>query len=240
MRPGSAARVKRSNGTAPLFRTGDRMSQPAFHRLYEMTVPPFKAELLGGVVYVASPLKIRHGRHEPRLSTVFVVYEDGTPGTEVAGNTTVLIPPDDEPQPDLLLRILPECGGQSRTTPDGYAAGAPELLAQVADTTRRLDLGVRKDRYESAGVLEYIVLSLQDQKLFWFDFQAGDEITADRQGVFRSRVFPGLWIHGPALLDRRLQPLLRTLRQGLRSAEHARFVKRLKRRRRLSSKQEPP
>jgi len=38
---------------------GDLMSQAEFHIVYEKTPEHFKAELIGGVVYVASPLRPR-------------------------------------------------------------------------------------------------------------------------------------------------------------------------------------
>ncbi|MCI0681223.1 MAG: hypothetical protein L0Y71_03890 [Gemmataceae bacterium] len=49
----------------------------------------------------------------------------------------------------------------------------------------------------------------------------------DADGVWRSRVFPGLWLDGPALLRREVTCLLATLRQGLHSADHQAFVERL-------------
>jgi hypothetical protein len=47
------------------------------------------------------------------------------------------------------------------------------------------------------------------------------------KGVFRSKTFPGLWLDGPALWKSDMARLLQTLRRGLRSAEHAAFVKKL-------------
>jgi len=46
--------------------------------------------------------------------------------------------------------------------------------------------------------------------------------------MYRSRVFPGLWIDGPALLSRKRKPLLAALRQGLASPEHAEFLRHLR------------
>ena len=37
------------------------MNREEFHRLYEQTPEGFKAELIGGIVYVASPLFRRMG-----------------------------------------------------------------------------------------------------------------------------------------------------------------------------------
>jgi hypothetical protein len=54
------------------LRNGDRMSRQEFHRLYENAPKGFKAELIGGVVHVASPLRRAHANHHghsiPRAS----------------------------------------------------------------------------------------------------------------------------------------------------------------------------
>ena len=50
---------------------GDRMTREEFHRLYEATPEHLRAELIGGIVYVASPLRIRHGSNHLPLGTVF-------------------------------------------------------------------------------------------------------------------------------------------------------------------------
>ena len=47
------------------------------------------------------------------------------------------------------------------------------------------------------------------------------------KGAYRSRAFPGLWLDGPALWNYDLARLLQTLGRGLRSADHAAFVKKL-------------
>ncbi len=50
------------------LQNGDRMTQQEFHRLYEQTPEGFKAELIGGIVYVASPLYPAHGKPHMLLS----------------------------------------------------------------------------------------------------------------------------------------------------------------------------
>lgn len=210
--------------TVEELHSGDRMSRAEFHRIYEQMPEDFKAELIGGTVYVASPLKRGHGIHHLPLGTLFYMYEGHTPGVESGDNTTLQLDDDSEPQPDLSLRILPEYGGQSTTTDDDYVAGAPELLAEIAHSSRALDLHGKYADYRRHGVREYLVLSLQESRLFWFDLQADRELQADDDGVLRMRTFPGLWIHGTALLQRDYQRLMETLQQGLQSAEHAEFV----------------
>jgi len=187
----------------------------------------FRAELIGGIVYVASPLKRRHGTNHVCLTTVFGTYEGNTPGVEAGDNATILLGDKGEPQPDLYLRILPEFGGQSRTTEDDYVAGAPELHAEIALTSRSIDLNQKRVDYARYGVLEYLVVCVREKLLRWFDLRADQELQPDADGVFRIRVFPGLWIHGEALFAKDYQRLMATLGQGLATAEHSAFVVRL-------------
>jgi Uma2 family endonuclease len=207
--------------------SGDRMSRREFHRLYEKTPDGFKAELIGGTVYVASPLKLPHGTSQPYLSGLFFLYHGATPGVELGDNTTVLLGDESEPQPDLFLRVLPECGGQSRTSVDEYVDGPPELVAEVAHSSRSIDLNAKRDDYARYGVLEYLVLNLAAHRLHWLDLQSAQELSPDPDGVVRLRCFPGLWIHAEALLAKDFDRLIATLQQGLASPEHAEFVRRL-------------
>ena len=205
---------------------GDRMTQPEFHRIYELMPENFRAELIGGIVYVSSPLLIEHSTYHPFLSTVFCVYRGATPGVEVGDNGTVKLGKKSEPQPDLYMRILPEFGGQSRTD-KGYVVGGPELMTEIAVSSRSIDLHAKKDDYAHYGVLEYLVLCVRERQLHWFDLRANAELAADPDGVIRARCFPGLWIHIEALLGQDVRQLLATLEQGLATPEHAEFVRRL-------------
>jgi len=206
---------------------GDRMTREEFHRIYEQMPEDFRAELIGGIVYVSSPLGRRHGIAHPALTTVLFAYKGNTPGVEVGDNTTVLLDPDGEPQPDLYLRILPEFGGQSRTSEDDYVLGPPEMLIEIAHSSRSIDLHLKRREYARHGVLEYLVLSLADKQLRWFDLKADRELSADSDGVLRIRTFPGLWISGPAVLAQDYKGLMDVLNRGLATPEHGAFVQRL-------------
>src|SRR5690348_14283784 len=105
---------------------GDHMSREEFHRVYERMPGDFRAELIGGIVYVAGRVKRSHGTKQAALGALFGMYTLQTAGTEAGSHATVLLGEASEPEPDLFLRILPEHGGQSRTTPDDYVEGAPE------------------------------------------------------------------------------------------------------------------
>jgi Uma2 family endonuclease len=211
----------------PELQSGDRMTQQEFHAAYERMPDDVKAELIGGIVYVASPLRRRHGTNHLPLGTLLFTYEGHTPGTESGDNTTVILGDESEPQPDLYLRILPEFGGQSKTTDDDYVRGAPELVAEIAHSSRAIDLHAKRRDYARYGVREYLVLTLDDRRLRWFDLPSDRELPPDPDGVCRLRTFPGLWVHADALVAKDYARLMTTLQQGLASPEHAAFVEQL-------------
>jgi Uma2 family endonuclease len=207
------------------------MTRAEFHRIYEQMPEDFKAELVGGIVYVASPLRRPHGTYHVDIDTLAGVYQAHTPGVEAGDNTTILLGEEGEPQPDVYLRILPEYCGQTRDTEDGYIEGAPELIVEVAHSSKALDLHGKLADYRQYGVQEYLVLCVRERELRWFDLPSGKELHMDREGIMRIRTFPGLWIDVEALLARNGARYLKTLQQGLASTEHERFVKRLERKR---------
>jgi Uma2 family endonuclease len=205
---------------------GDRLSQAEFHRRYELYPEDAKFELIGGIVYMASPLRVPHSDYDEELGFVLGLYRRGTPGTQVLHNATTILGDDSEPQPDLALYVLPEFGGPTRINEKGYLVGAPELVCEIAHSTVALDLHAKKRDYRLAGVQEYLVVCIKEQELHWFHF-GRRALRPDAAGVWRSRIFPGLWIDGPALLSRNSARLREVIHQGLASPEHAAFAARL-------------
>lgn len=217
----------------PLLVNGDRMNQREFHRRYEAYPDGVKFELVGGTVYTATPTRWPHGLYQLQLGIALEYYCRATPGVEVATEASAILGEQSEPQPDLTMRIASECGGQSQVEGE-YVTGPPELLAEIAYSSRAIDMNQKRQDYERAGVLEYLVLCLEEQELHWFHFPSGQPISPNRQGVYRSRVFPGLWLDGRALLARDSARLTEVVQQGLASRAHTAFVKRLQRARRTA------
>src|SRR5437660_5217370 len=102
------------------------MTQEECHRSYEVYPEDVKFELIGGTVYMASPLRRAHGRRHVQLGALLEIYASATPGIEALDNVTTILGEESEPQPDLALRILSAYGGQSRETTKDYIEGAPE------------------------------------------------------------------------------------------------------------------
>lgn len=227
------ATVLETDGSAWL-ENGERMDQRTFHERYLRTPPDFRAELVEGIVYVMSPLRIKHGRPDHRFSGVLFAYCAATPGTEGQNNTTTIMGERTEPQPDSALVILEEYGGQTRDGDgeDDYTHGAPELVIEVALSSRSIDLHAKFRDYERAGVREYVVHDVSARAIHWFASEGGRfaPLPADADGLFRSRVFPGLWLDPAAFLANDKPALLAAMGRGLASPEHAEFVVELGRR----------
>ncbi len=212
----------------PPLESGDRLDQPTFHARYEAMPEDTRAELIGGVVFMPSPLKRPHGRMHMLVNGWLLAYEAATPGTETLDNTTNILGPESEPQPDACLRILPERGGQTRDE-DEYVVGPPELVVEIASGMESVDLHAKRADYERAGVREYVVVVLRQAQVLWFALREGrfQDQTPAADGSLRSEVFPGLWLDPAALFRQDLPRVLEVLRQGLATPEHAALVARL-------------
>lgn len=212
----------------PPLENGDRLSRSEFERRYQAMPNHQKAELIAGIVYVASPLRItQHGNPHARIMTWLGSYWAVTPGIELGDNSTVQLDQYNEPQPDALLRI--QTGGQSTVNEDGYVEGAPELIVEIAASTVSLDLHQKLEVYQLHQVQEYLVWRVEDDQLDWFQLQQGKylKLQTDIEGILYSQMFPGLWLDQNALLTGNLAKVLRVLQKGLASGEHQSFVEKL-------------
>ncbi|MFN5955178.1 MAG: Uma2 family endonuclease [Dolichospermum sp.] len=214
--------------TIPPLENGDKLTRHEFERRYHAMPNLKKAELIEGVVYVASPLRIKtHGEPHAYIMTWLGVYKAATPGIGFADNATVLIDTDNEPQPDALLRI--ETGGQSRINKDDYVEGAPELIVEIAASSVSYDLHEKLKVYRRNQVQEYLIWRVYDHQFDWFRLQQGEyiQLQANADNIICSQVFPGLWLDKMALLGGDLGKVLSVLQQGLASPEHEDFISRL-------------
>jgi hypothetical protein len=207
---------------------GQRLDQPTFHALYEAMPPGTRAELIDGVVYLPGPIGIEHGRAQVSVIMWLDYYAEQTPGVQVLDNATTILGWKSEPQPDGLLRIRPECEGHTQDK-KGFIYGAPELVAEVAKATRYVDLGPKLADYQNAGVLEYVVHAIDPEEIFWYGQEQGSLVQRliDEDGLYRSTVFPGLWLDPRALISGDRRRLRAVLDLGCATPEHAEFVARL-------------
>src|SRR5436309_2944047 len=94
----------------PPLDNGDLLSASEFLRRYEAMPDLKKAELVEGIVHRPSPVRYtQHAKPDSVVQGWLSYYAARTPGTEYLPNTTVHLDADNVPQPDSLLRLLPEC-----------------------------------------------------------------------------------------------------------------------------------
>ncbi len=214
----------------PPLRPGDRLTRAEFERRFEAMPQLKKAELIEGVVFMPSPVHHNeHGKPHSILAWWLMGYSSETPGTEGSDNATVRLDLDNEPQPDVLLRLDEAHGGRSKVSDDDFLEGPPELIAEVSASSASYDLHAKLNAYLRNGVLEYIVWRTFDGEIDWFYLQDGEyrRLSPGPTGVLESRVFPGLRLDPRALLDGDLQKVRAVLDGGLLSPEHEEFRKRL-------------
>ncbi|HET6879392.1 MAG TPA: Uma2 family endonuclease [Pirellulales bacterium] len=224
-----AAPFPSSCESVPPLEMGDHLTRAEFERRYNAMPGLKKAELVEGVVYMPSPVKPPHGRPHLLLAAWLGYYLSQTPGLDAADNATVRFDDVNEPQPDLLLAIEPAAGGKLHVDEDGYYAGSPEFIAEVAASSVSYDLHAKLRVYEREGVREYLVWRTRDGELDWFRLEQGKYVpmVPDDAGIVKSTVFPGLWLDRAALLRRDLPRVFAVLQEGIASPGHASFVEEL-------------
>ncbi|SRR5579883_1249313 len=157
----------------PPLENGDNLDQKTFHARYLAKPEDCRAELVGGIVYVPSPRKVSHGKVQQLVVRWLDEYMDATQGTRALLNITQIPGPDSELEPDACLFIISECGGRVYVDADDHLHGAPELIVEVSSATESIDLHRKKLDYQKTGVIEYVVLALRTQQVFWFIRQRG-------------------------------------------------------------------
>jgi Uma2 family endonuclease len=217
-------------GKIPPLESGDRLTRDEFERRYTAMPALKKAELIEGVVYVASPLRANaHGKPHGVVMTWLGTYSATTPGVDFYDNPTVRLDMDNELQPDAVLRL--EWNGRSHISEDDYIEGEPELIVEIAASSASYDLHDKLRVYRRNGVKEYIVWrtygqEIDSQQIDWFYLEDGEYQTRspNSSGILCCPTFPGLWLAKDALLAGELAEVLRVVQQGIASSAHQVFV----------------
>ena len=216
----------------PPLQSGDHLTREEFERRFDATPNVKKAELINGVVFMPPPVSAeRHGEPHHHLAGWIWMYRVATPGVRCGLDSSIRLPGENMPQPDIFLLVDPSCGGRvTFSATGGYIEGVPELVCEVAASSAGIDLHDKRELYESCGIQEYVVWRTLDGEIDYFISRDGRLVAhaPDAAGFFRSEAFPGLWLDRAALLRDDLVQFAATMQAGLASAEHVTFVARLK------------
>jgi len=111
-----------------------------------------KTELLGGEVFVVNAQYRPHARAKATMARALEVALNGSLWA-VLTEVTILLSPDDAPEPDIVVTNEPEGHG-------AVPAASIALLVEICDTTHATDLKVKPRRYAASGIPEYWVIDL--------------------------------------------------------------------------------
>ncbi len=215
---------------------GDRLNRVEFEKRYDLLPPHKKAELIDGVVYIAPALRYKsHGLPHGSLMGWLGFYAANTLGVELADNATVRLDLDNEPQPDALLRIRSEFGGQSHISDDDYIEGAPELVVEISGSTVSYDLYDKLNVYRRHGVQEYIVWRVYDQAIDWFYLENGEyvKLEINNLGIMESRIFPSLVLSINQLVQGNLAEVLALQQKQFKTKKHKNYCQELRSRQKI-------
>ncbi len=213
----------------PELHNGDRLDAAEFHRRYAAMPTTCRAELIEGVVYMSSPVRVdRHAEPHGLLELLLATYAARTKGVRLADNGTVRLGMENEPQPDIALWIDERCGGQAKLV-GGYLEGAPELCAEIAFSSASYDTGPKLQAYRRNGVREYVIWRVDDRALDWFVLREGnyERLEPGADGLLRSQIFPGLQLDARLVLAMDAGAALDVVQAGLGGPEHQAFTARL-------------
>jgi Uma2 family endonuclease len=182
--------------------SGDRLTREEFHRRYCLRPDIKKAELIDGVVYVPFAVSVYHAEPDGVLITWLGHYALATPGVRMLPNATVILPGDNEVQPDALLFRTPPPEDGARPGEDKFLHGAPQLVTETALSSASYDLHTKLRVYERSGVHEYLVWQVYENEFHWFRLSAGHYVRVEpgTDGIIESEAFPGLRLNVVRLL----------------------------------------
>ncbi len=214
----------------PPLQNGDHLTVEEFERRFDAYTDLKKAELINGVVFMPPPVAMEeHGGPHFHLVGWLYLYCSMTPGIRGGDNPTLRLPLRNRPQPDTCLFVEPAFGGQVQIV-DSYIVGGPEFIGEVAATSANYDLHEKFDLYQRSNVREYLVWRVFDREIDWFVLREGQyvRLALSADGLFKSEIFPGLWLDPTALIAGNLPRMLQVSQQGAATPEHAAFVARLR------------
>ena|SRR5215813_3784445 len=122
---------------------GDRLTRAEFERRYDAMPEVKKAELIEGVVYMTSPVRYKsHGKPHSDIHGWLFNYSVATAGVELADNVTLRLDADNDPQPDLILRI-----DESRVFPGLRLNLGAMLNGDLAKVLMDLQEGIESEQH---------------------------------------------------------------------------------------------
>ena len=176
-----------------------RLTLNEYHRLGEAGIlgEDDRVELLEGQLVDMAPIGPRHALAVDALTELLVTAVSGRAGVRV--QNPIELDGGTEPQPDIVLVRRPW---------RGYPASHPGpedivLLIEVADSSRDVDLGAKRELYARAGIPEFWIVDLITDGVLVCRNPGGDRYEAitriEPVGVLEVEGLPGVTIPAGSL-----------------------------------------
>lgn len=162
-----------------------------------------KADLIDGVIYMASPDSKINNTLNGLLFTLISNYIEakGIDGFVFFSRYACRISEIRAPEPDVGY-VRPENADRVH---ENEMEGGPDIVIEIIsrDSVQR-DYGEKRDLYESAGVEEYWIVDPRQQRVQFLRLKNGRYELAplEENRIFKSAVIPGFWLDVNWLLAR--------------------------------------
>jgi len=164
-----------------------------------------KADLIDGVIYMASPDNTDANELNVWLITVMeLVAEETDAGKVYASRVALRLDNRNGPEPDIAFVRK----ARLKLVKRGHIAGPADLAVEIVspDSIDR-DYVLKRHQYERYGVSEYWIVDELTEKVTLLRLTASGEYREikPRQGELHSKVLPGFWLR-PEWLWQRPRP----------------------------------
>lgn len=176
-----------------------------------------KADLIDGVIYMASPDSLRANDLTWFVATLLrhFVEARGIAGRVVFSRFAFRLSERSAPEPDVAY-VRPERVG---LLDEGGMRGGPDIAVEIVSReSRQRDYELKRRLYEESGVPEYWIIDPIQQRVEFLVLEEGRYQLAplEENRLFRSLALPAFWIDVDWLLADPLPPVTRCLEAVLR------------------------
>ncbi|HEY3245896.1 MAG TPA: Uma2 family endonuclease, partial [Phycisphaerae bacterium] len=167
-----------------------RLGDITFAEFMETVREDEKADLIDGVIYMASPENSEHNDLVLWLATILRVFmEERDLGRVTMSRVAYRLGVKGGPEPDVAVVLK----ARSARIKRGYVEGRPDLAIEVVspDSVAR-DYHLKWKQYERARVPEYWIIDPEERQTTFLRYERGRFVKAAvRDHIFRSRILSG-------------------------------------------------
>lgn len=161
-----------------------RFTVEEYHKAFQAGALPERVELLEGEVYEVSPMGKMHIRYLIHLTNALVTaFGDKA---LVVSQVPLLIPPDSEPEPDLML-LRPPASLYDHRSPQKEDA---LIVVEISETTLVQDRTLKLSLYQRAGLPEIWLVNLVEEVLEVYVFPSYERTLYPKGRTIAPKAFP--------------------------------------------------